>query len=448
MNEGEDGRTIIKAFHQSEVTFGKLEDRFRRMMEKAPCAGTALRVLVLCLVAAVIFFREPYLLTTGRFYAEEGNPIFMTVWNEGFLHALTSSINGYYMLYAWLSAGLATLVPLEYAPLVTAYCALAAMILPSAIILFAPLKIELSFWRRAVLAFILAIPVPGLEVWVTITSSSFQTALATALLLIVDLRTRSTTTSVALIALLTGLSGPVAIFTTPLFVLRALFERKPATWLLAGILCACALLQSYLMLSTLFEGVLREANSLSGGLAAASFIRLFSYPFFLPDRNWLAQGFKTQDFIVLEPYLALSAFIFLFLLWRALHTERLVGLWVLAAALLVTALCTIGSFRADSEILHILFRAQTGERYFFVGNMLVVALLLMPMKKSSLPAAVVTSILLGAHGLETVIAYRSYDWTGPVWAEEVEKWRADSTYMPQVWAGGTWVLILKSREGR
>src|SRR5512133_505488 len=86
-----------------------------------------------CLAVAVA--RCPQLLASPRFWAEEGRDYFAYAFAHGPLAGLLASHLGYYALVTNASAALASVVPLEHAPLVTTAIALLVQLAVSALVL-------------------------------------------------------------------------------------------------------------------------------------------------------------------------------------------------------------------------------------------------------------------------------------------------------------------------
>lgn len=127
---------------------------------------TSARVLWVLGFALLICIRLPGILIHGRFWAEEGSPIFQYAWTMPWYNVLTLSYGGYLSIVPNLAGLLARhLVPLAYAPYVTITIALLIQLCPA--ILLATARDEwLSGRIRLITALLLlATPPATEEVW-------------------------------------------------------------------------------------------------------------------------------------------------------------------------------------------------------------------------------------------------------------------------------------------
>jgi hypothetical protein len=287
------------------------------------------RFAILILTVLVFLFRQPDILTEGRFWAEEAY-YFGQTWALGFRTVVFHSFNGYYSFFNWVASGAAVQVPLEYAPLVTGYASLLVNLTPSALILFAPLTIPLSGWRRAIIALGLAMPNVNVEVWLNIINCQFWFALGAALLLIVDLRSRKAFLFALFYLPVAALTGPVSVLLTPIYLLRAWWSKDRRWYLMTAILGLGAALQSYVMVTAILASE-RQAALSPVTKGAAAFLRLFVYPFTHPHRNPVPILLEHSAFRHMGPLFFLAAIIACFIAWKAYKTPGRAGLWLFAA---------------------------------------------------------------------------------------------------------------------
>ena len=209
------------------------------------------RLAVLLAVAVVVFLRVPEILLEGRFWAEGATVYFRAAVQEPWAETFFSPFGGYYSLLNRMGAEAATWVPLEAAPLVTGYLSFAIMLLPSLMILFLPNRLGILGWRRCLLGALIAFPTMGAEVWLNLVNNQFWLGVAAGLVLMIDTRERWTIWFLAPLLVIAVLTGPVATFLLPLFLLSAVIERDRSFIQLTLIVCAGALLQGFLMIDTM-----------------------------------------------------------------------------------------------------------------------------------------------------------------------------------------------------
>ena len=77
-----------------------------------------LEILILTLIFFLIFYRSPFVLFSGRFWAEEGSFWFRNSYQYGPYYGLTQVFWGSSYLNLWpnLASVFATFAPIEYAP--------------------------------------------------------------------------------------------------------------------------------------------------------------------------------------------------------------------------------------------------------------------------------------------------------------------------------------------
>jgi hypothetical protein len=206
----------------------------------------ALIFLAACLI---LISRRPDAIFHAQFYAEDGHVWFADAYNLGWWSALFRPQDGYFQTFSRLGGALALLVPMAWAPLVLNGLAVLAQALPVNLLMSARSSAWGSLRFRALLAAAyLVLPDCG-ETGFGITESQWLLALSVFLILVAR-GPRGAIVSVldwALI-LLSGLSGPFCIFLLPIAVYQAWRRGERKRWTPAGILAACAVVQTYSLL--------------------------------------------------------------------------------------------------------------------------------------------------------------------------------------------------------
>ncbi len=83
----------------------------------------------------VLISRRPDVITHAQFWAEDGRVSFSDVYNRGFLATLVVPQSGYYQTLTVVSAGMARMLPLAWAPLAMNLVAIAIRALPVALLM-------------------------------------------------------------------------------------------------------------------------------------------------------------------------------------------------------------------------------------------------------------------------------------------------------------------------
>ncbi|HEU5348124.1 MAG TPA: hypothetical protein VFU63_05890, partial [Ktedonobacterales bacterium] len=185
-------------------------------------------MLIAALVAwALIVSRRPDALFNAQFWAEDG-VWFSQAYNLGSLPALLIPNVGYLSLIPRLTAALAMLFPLLYAPLIFNVVGIVFQSLP-AVFLFSGRFDEIvpSLPLRVLLGFLYVALPNSFEVNATITNTQWHLAVLTCMIAIAAIpRSIAGKAFDISIILLSGLSGPFCVALAPILVLRWWIERR------------------------------------------------------------------------------------------------------------------------------------------------------------------------------------------------------------------------------
>jgi hypothetical protein len=198
------------------------------------------------LAALLIISRRPDAVTHARFWAEDGNLFYADVYNRGLLATLAVPQSGYFQELPTLAAGLARLVPLALAPLLTNSIAIAVRVLPVGLLLSRRAQtISPDIAVRALLA-TLYIALPGtFESNANIDNALWYLAVAAVIVLMLrpPVRRPARVLDVTILVLC-GLTGVFSIALTPLaFAYRRWRGSAAVSRLTLAILTACAAVQ-------------------------------------------------------------------------------------------------------------------------------------------------------------------------------------------------------------
>ena len=175
----------------------------------------------------VIILRRPDMILHAQFYAEDGAIWYATAYNFGWWRVLFSPYEGYLHLLPRLTAGVALLAPMVYAPLIENLVAIAVQTLPVNLLLSPRLERWGTLRFRGVLALLyLALPNTQ-EMAGTISESQWFLALSALLLLTADpAKSLAGRAFDVLLFALCSLTGPFAICLFPIAVLLWFQDQK------------------------------------------------------------------------------------------------------------------------------------------------------------------------------------------------------------------------------
>jgi hypothetical protein len=400
------------------------------------------RTLVLAGLLLIAASRSPYLLLHGRFWAEEGTEYFahMKHGNVWFVPRPIGYIHAFCNAATWFAAR----VPLEQAPLVTAWLSLGVIALLVWTALGLPSELLPNAAARVAAATLLVVgPVAVPVVWLNSVNAQAYLGVLAVLLLFVDVDTLRRAKFVAIAAMLglAGLSGLYAAVLAPLFLFRALRDRTPRRWVLAGINLLCALAQL----------VVVQMSRAAGDLAQGRFT----------FRGW---GVTTRDVAAWH----FSNFLFGNSIATRLHAHAntFAGLLALAlfaavvAAVLASvlavvprpqvALLLVAAFALEELLVIVGTRRGIGGRYVVlpVAILLLISVHAMTTARRRWAVGAASGLCLVA-----LVSGCSVFWTAqpsllrcvrcPQWQQQVRTWRTGRTNALVVWPYSTrWVIIL------
>lgn len=386
-------------------------------------------IALLCFTALTIL-RRTALFSNPRFWAEEGSIYFNDAWHFIWYEVLFQPHIGYLSFFNNFAALAATLVQLEYAPLVTTLFALMAQLIPAIILLFFNVE-EISYSKERKLICLIALLLvgPSQEVWLNSINSQFYFAVTTALLLFASPETKFKNLIGCLIILLAALTGPVSVALTPLFIWRCFKSRTP-------FLYACTLI--LIIGSSVQASILMHALDRRLGAQGAAGITFDNFSFILLTKHYIATAVGPGGILFVDQYLlpgkltnSLTGLVLLgimFYVWKS--NSKTAITWFVTA-------CWMSFFGYMGALNKVeLLAPLAGQRYFFVPNQLLALSILSasfgwaelrPKIKS--PALILLFALLipQLYGFYSPSLYFTLN-SWPNWQTEVGKWRADPNY--------------------
>jgi hypothetical protein len=409
------------------------------------------RLGLLAALALLTAWRQPGLLASPRFWAEEGTLYFPYAYSHSFLQNLFHSELGYYTFYHSIITSLATLVPLEYAPTVTTWGAFLAQLGIGCLILWGDIPILDSRSKRMVV--LLLVPMICYpRNWLNTLGVHFWLCIL-AFLLLIEAADREWSPRDLLRWLglaVAGLTGVTTCFLTPVFILKAAASKSRRFIGHAAILSFCSLVQILVFLHTR----LTNPASLSArfvynnpfSLLKKVLIYQFAEPFLghmpfehpfgtkvgkaiiaLFDLLGIADSFSWE----LEAAATAAGFCLLlfvaYLFCRTFNSPEY--RYLIMAFLLVFVLSTVSSASFSA-----------GPRYTFAPNamLIVFAVSLLgdvrfPIARRALVVLVFFSLVIHVvefrHGMYNL----AYNDQWPKWSVEVQRWRTVPGYRPRIW---------------
>ena len=396
---------------------------------------------LMCLVAVIllIVWRCPAFLVEPRFWAEEGKYYFATAYNTGFWHGMFAQHFGYFSFVPNAATAIATLFPLELAPLFTTYTAGVFQLLACSLVIFG----KSPFWdtvpRKLLVAGGILLLSPG-EVWLTTICTQYWLSIAAFLLLLEPVTPAGSLRRWCYRSCLltAGLTSVTSCFLTPLYLLKAVRNRERELFVQVSILGAATLLQLGVLLLSL--GNESHLNARFGGndfsLVKLTLLQVV-WPFI--GRPVFDSGVVISlDEWFFEKGLYLSAmprfsevlctigilgFVMVLAWYYRKERERQL---IAGAFLLTVVLSTLLSIRMASSPRYV-FAPSVMLLVLFVGEL---DLQMAMVRKMCAVALLAVFIVSGMANFRRGVYYNTY-W--PQWTEEVAVWRAQPGYELQIW---------------
>ncbi len=397
--------------------------------------------LLLLVYLSLIVIRQPSLMM-GRFWAEEGTVYFSYAYSMPWYKTIIMSHLGYYSLVDNIAALLAFyLVSLEQAPKVTVIFALIIQLIPALLIIISHSDPFRGYTRKFFAILIILVAVPSQEVWLNTINSQFYLTLCVGIIMVSQFEGKFTCWFYRLILLISGLTGPVAVFLTPLFWIVSGLQRSRERVIQASILTCCALIQFLLMINALTLGE-RTTNFNLKIFLSATFIKCVTLPLTgIKFADWVARYPRSVYLnellsIILMTFILLFIYFFLKGIWSSQVFEAKL---LAAGSIIVLTLSYFGALNLDR--LGLISAIGDGCRYYYVPNAMISLSILCSLSSDSLMKSVTKNIfkivlawLIIVGSIQYFSTYKTQlFFMGPDWAGEVRKWRENPNYQLGIW---------------
>jgi hypothetical protein len=304
----------------------------------------------------------------------------------------------------------------------------------------------LSFGRTLLLVLAAAAIPQSPEVWANSINLHFHFALLAGLIAVLPSPGGRQAWLFRFLLLLAGLSGIPANSLLPLFIVIAARSRRRERWLQAGILAATSVLQVALLavhgltaegrdivteplvlwLSVLAQHVVSPLLGIK--LAGQAILRFNLLVTDSPVAWALA-------FAITAAYVSLWVLV----IRRRSTTNAMTSAWCLAAALLLAVFCVLTSL--GNRI--VLVSAETGGRYFYASNVLLLLGVLLAIPEAGRPATrrAITRTWRAVFAVWTLLAWHGLrnHIPGPAWPEAVDKAQREGAAQIEIWPRG-WTM--------
>jgi hypothetical protein len=416
--------------------------------------------LLSLLAILIMYFRNTRYFFEPRFWAEEGTVHFVFSYSHNWFLALFQPQVGYLNFWPNISTLLATLPPLKDAPLVTTITAMIVQIIPILIILWSKSSVWTNWYRKLLgISTFLFLPLTN-EVWLnTINSFTYFAVIIFLILLEESPENPVRRWLYRTLLILGGLTGTLSCFLIPLFLFKAIDEKKKERLVQTLLLIACAIVQVYLIYTFQDQGNINQRFHIVGFSTLGVTIWTQSLGFFMfgldKASEWSSLLFKIADtdyqkFIVIGRILLISEIgIFILLTSNLSLKQRILFGSGYGILMILPMIFSIIQYK------FLLVLTGLHQRLFFAPNILLGWMLLLGIKFSKdklLSFSNLVSLLcvavIGAGVFWGIMNY-SKAWSfaeyWPDWKVEVATWQSNPKYYLKIQPEG-WVVILPKQQ--
>lgn len=424
-------------------------DRLAGLTSRSGGDSFTVKLLLTLAVALFVVWRQPDLLLTPRFWAEEGTNYFAYAYSHTWLENLLYPQFGYYTLYNSIATSLAATLPLTYAPYVTTYLAFIVQVAVSAAVIWWRIPILDSLFKKAVVAFGIQF-LAYARIWLTTLGVQYFLCVLTFLILLSETGSARKFPSVLRQGILAfnGLTGVLSCFLIPAFFMKWRKERSQELLRYCLILSACLLVHAGVFATSFLHADGGVSSRLLFSNPLTMFARFFYFQFVIPFTGykiWNYGEVKTWDAWltgVLHPLIGdriyaynymiiaqlLGAAIFIFIVFMALKLRKRAETQIMVAAFLIVTLF--------SNILSV--NTSSGPRYTYAPSVMILIFLVgitgWKQIAAQLRTIAVTLVLLAVlmnDYRETMVF--SYDSSWPTWRQELVSWQNNQEYAIRIW---------------
>lgn len=397
------------------------------------------KLILFLLIIILAFYRSPYIFLNGRFVAEEGSFWFANSYLLGPIKGLTQIYwgSGYINVWPNLATTFALLVPIEYAPLVTVYFALAVKIFLFLFVIYSKSNFLVSNFDKTIISLvILASPPMVPEIWSnTLTSQIYFTIFAILIFFQKDIKVNFFNKLSPFILFTSGLTSMLTCTLTPFFFYKYITKKNKFNFLNFISIFFVSCCQSTIFIYSKVQNLDLEGVNTRFILSLDKFVN-YTY-------NVLIKSFLGRDLTQLiynhlltsiNIYL-LTGFIILIFIFLLNHSFRQIKndkiIIFLIFFFVIISLVTL--YAAKMEQVQGRYAAMPGILLIFITYRLFQ--LSSNNFKNFYFLLILISLITGFYEFKLNNKYPHFLTciNCPNWKEEVSKWKIDNNYELKIW---------------
>ena len=304
--------------------------------------GNSQRAKIFLIFSAIliIYLKAPNIVTFPRFWAEEGSQHFKFAYENNLIDNMLFVYwrAGYYNFFANFAAGIASLMPLSYAPFVTTGFAFVVQLVPFIILVTGKSYVFDKEYKK-IFGFLVLAFLPSLkgEVWLNTINSQVWFGVIGLLLLLENFENISRKRQYFYRSLffIGGLTGLYLLVFYPFFLLKTILEKNKETIICFFILTLTLSVQLVVFYLALDSNVLNEKRLSNIGIKSIEFV--FFYQFIV-----LIIGNSTS--LLLNLFITISCF---YVIVISINAKDKISIILLLSWISMAVFTILGSFHGS-----------------------------------------------------------------------------------------------------
>ena len=393
------------------------------------------------------FYRSPYLFINGRFFAEEGSEHFANVYQNGFfLNLFFVEIKaGYINLIANILTSFASLVPLNFSPLITVYGSLIFVLLPVYLILFRSSELFDQNFKKIIAAFIFFISTPLVpEIWLNSINLQIYFCLSAIIILFMNNLNSFQKKFNNIIIFLGSFSGIYTCSLLPFFIFRYIFRKSSYNLKNLIILCIGNIVQILLIINSSINSAL-TSSALKFDISSNSIYLLIYNNLIRPLLGkelsvYLWESIFSDSNILLKYGFIIILFLvicFIIFNLKKICSDILINRNIIFLLLIFFVICLVIFLGSVGSYY--------GGRYSAIPGVLVITIIFYSifLTKNKLKLLLIFLFIVSmSNGINEFRPYDKKSSVGlklldcidcPKWKDEIKKWEEDNSYNIVIW---------------
>lgn len=397
------------------------------------------KIILLISILIIVFYRSPYIFLNGRFVAEEGSFWFRNAFIFGPIKGLTQIFFGSAYINIWpnISSVFASLVPLEYSPLVTVYFAFVVQLYLFIYIIFSQSDFLITNFDKLFLSLIVLLSPPMVPaVWLnTLTSQVYFTILSILIFFQKDNVNNFFTKSSPVILLISGLSSMPTCILSPFFIYKYFKNKNRSNFYNSIAITFSTVCQSFVYIYVKINSLELAGIQLRYNI---SLEKISNYTYNVLIKSFLGRDltqtlfYKFLNFInlyILSFFIIILMLFFFKFIFKKIRKDK--TLLSLVLFFLIQTCLAIYAAKLD----------QVQSRYAVIPGVLLIFIIyrIFQISFGALKfftfSLIMLSLITGSYEYKLNNKYSHYLTciNCPDWKTEVAKWKKDPTYALKIW---------------